>query len=64
MNNDSTDDVELNIVHLQTAGGHVEDDVSHACNATGVNTDNDDDDAVLAAEDELRLRRPRSSVSW
>ena len=60
MNNDRRNDVEHNVVHLQTARGHVEDDVSHADTAT----DTDDGDAVLAAGEELRLRRPRrSSVS-
>ena len=62
MNNGLSNDVEHNVVHLQTTRGHVEDDVSHIYTAT--DTD-DDDGAVLAAEEELRLRRPwRSSVSW
>ena len=63
MNNDLSNDVEHNVVHLQTARGHVDDDVSHAYDATDAGTD--DGDAVSAAGEELRLRRPRrSSVSW
>ena len=55
MNNGLSNDVEHNVVHLQTTRGHVEDDVSHADTATDTY---DDDGAVLAAEEELRLRRP------